>query len=78
MTPGEALRAWRDREGMSQRDFAARLGLEQYEISRIESGKVEPRASVAEGIRLLTGGEVTWPPSAGVDPSPTGTDDDRS
>lgn len=44
------------------------LGVEQYEVSRIESGKLEPRASVAEAIRVMTDGRVVWEPSTPTAP----------
>lgn len=60
MTPGERLRAWRKEHGLSQEEVAERIGVDQAQVSRIEAESAEPRASVAEKLRELTGGHVTW------------------
>jgi len=40
------LRKWREARGMSQNDLAARLGVDQSTVSRIERGELEPSPSV--------------------------------
>ncbi|SRR5712691_5923372 len=53
MKASRALRYARQRAGLSQRELAARTGLPQSTIGRIESGAVDPRASTLD--RLLAG-----------------------
>lgn len=59
MKPGEQLEAWRKANRMTQAHLSELLGLSQGAVSRIEAG-AEPKASVAEKIRHLTSGAVTW------------------
>ena len=40
---GEQMRRWRIEAGLSQEEVAARARLSQFTISRIETGKNEPR-----------------------------------
>jgi transcriptional regulator with XRE-family HTH domain len=47
------LRHARRRAGLTQRELAARVGIPQETISRIESGRIDPRVSTLD--RLLEG-----------------------
>lgn len=42
MTPGELIRATRERHGLSQQRLARRVGSHQPAISRLEAGEVSP------------------------------------
>ncbi len=60
VTPGERLRAWRKAQQVSQGKLAEMLGVDQSTVSLIEARGQEPKASVAEKIREITAGQVTW------------------
>lgn len=45
---GENLRSARKRLGMTQEDVAARSGVQAGEVSRIETGKRDPKVSTLE------------------------------
>lgn len=67
-SPGPALKAWRQKEGLTQEGLAKLLGVDQSFVSLLEAGRHEPRASLGERLRKLTKGEVIWesPPSEAV------------
>lgn len=46
MLTKDDLRNWRESRGLSQHDLAARLGVDQSTVSRIERGELEPSPSV--------------------------------
>lgn len=46
MLTNDDLRKWREARGMSQNDLAAKLGVDQSTVSRIERGELEPSSSV--------------------------------
>ena len=50
---GQALRAYRSRTGINQKELARQLGISQPQVSRIEAGTALPRDDVASGIRAL-------------------------
>ncbi len=50
LTPSRLIRLLRRRIKMSQAELAARAGLSQAEVSRIESGRGDPRLSVLRDI----------------------------
>lgn len=54
MTIAEAIRAERNRLGMSQEAFAAALGVPQSYVSKWESGRTKPTYGNAERIADLT------------------------
>lgn len=51
--PGRMLRTARGRAGLTQRELAARTGVPQETIARIERGRVDPRVRTLD--RLLEG-----------------------
>lgn len=51
--PGRMLRTARGRAGLTQRELAARTGVPQETIARIERGRVDPRVGTLD--RLLEG-----------------------
>lgn len=46
MITKDELRKWREARGMSQSELAARLGVDQSTVSRIERGDLVPSPSV--------------------------------
>jgi HTH-type transcriptional regulator/antitoxin HipB len=55
---GAALRAWREKHGLSQTEFARRLGMARPNLSRLEHGTVAPTLPVCQRVARATGGEV--------------------
>lgn len=58
------LRDWREAEGLTQEQAAARIGISQGTLSRYESGKQEPSMATVRRIKAATDGKVTaedWP-----------------
>lgn len=51
---GQRLRTWREDAGLSQRDVAARLGIEQSTLCRIEQGRNQPGLQIAIRIEKLS------------------------
>lgn len=58
MNYGEALRNWRETNGLTQAESAARFGVHPQYVSDIERGKRRPGLRVAMRIRRETAGEV--------------------
>ncbi|MFF1594280.1 helix-turn-helix domain-containing protein [Streptomyces sp. NPDC058286] len=50
MTPGEQVRAWRRRRGLTQAELAAAAGTQQASVSRIEKGTDVPTLPLLERI----------------------------
>lgn len=55
---GAVLRRWRIKAGLSQYDLAPRVGVDQYKVSRWESGRTEPSLTEAFKLEDVSGGEV--------------------
>lgn len=53
------LAAYRAQNGLTQQQFAWRAGITKGQISKVESGKVTPRADNLEKIEKATQGQVT-------------------
>ena len=53
------LSSWLKTEGVSARDFAARIGTTEATISRIRNARAQPSFELAEKIMQATGGAVT-------------------
>lgn len=53
------LKAYRDANGISQKDFAKSVGVKKAAISRIERGKRVPSMGLASRICEATNGELT-------------------
>lgn len=53
------LREWRDAQGMSQAQFAARIGTSIPSVSRIEAGEQWPSPELMRRIEEETEGVVT-------------------
>jgi transcriptional regulator with XRE-family HTH domain len=51
-TAGEALRAVRQRRGLTQRQLAARMGVDHAQIARMESGKAQPNVRHLERLAI--------------------------
>jgi transcriptional regulator with XRE-family HTH domain len=60
MSPGQRLRRWRRNADLTQYQLAIKLGVNPSTVTGIERQEREPLAGLAEKIRLLTEGEVTW------------------
>ncbi len=56
--PGLELSIWMLETGLSVKEFAAKVGCEPTQISRIRHGKARPSRSNAVRIEELTGGRV--------------------
>ena len=75
MDAGRALRDARGRAGVSQRGLAARTGVAQPTIARIEAGREDPRVATlarlldACGLELQAAPATALPTGAGVDRS---------
>ena len=69
MDVGAALSDARRRAGLSQRELAARTGVAQPTLARIELGLVDPRVGTLTRLLVECDGElhVTIRPGAGVD-----------
>lgn len=52
---GAALRAWRERENVSQKAFGLLLGVPQSDISQYETGKRQPSITMGLAIQEKTG-----------------------
>ena len=63
---GRALRAARKAGGLSQRVLSDRIGLTQAQISKFESGRVDPRLSSLVEFARGVGAEVMLVPRGAV------------
>lgn len=61
----ELVRAARKTRGLSQREAAARAGVPQSTIARIELGAIEPRADTVERVLTALGHDLTMDARAG-------------
>jgi transcriptional regulator with XRE-family HTH domain len=69
--PGPALlQEWRKRTQLNQAQAAARVGVDQSQISEYERGRAVPRVDTAHRIELVTSGAV--PMIAWIDPAEPG------
>lgn len=53
-TLGEAMKAYRGREGLTQRQLGELLGVKQADISRLENGRTEPPPEVEAAFKALS------------------------
>lgn len=53
------LRDWREKEGLTQADIAAKVGVHVQYVSDIERGKKTPSLSLARKFRDISGGLVS-------------------
>lgn len=53
------LRNWREKEGLTQADLAAKVGVHVQYVSDLERGKKTPSLSLARKFRDLSGGLVS-------------------
>jgi transcriptional regulator with XRE-family HTH domain len=68
MTAGRLLREARHRAKLSQRELAARGGVAQPTVARIESGAASPRVETLERLLSVCGASLAVVPAgAGVD-----------
>lgn len=58
MTIGDKIKIFRTNKGLSQKEVAVSIGIDQAQYSRIESGKVEPTLSSLEKIADALGVKV--------------------
>lgn len=58
MTLSDKIKLFRTNKGLSQKEVAMSIGIDQAQYSRIESGKVEPTVSSLEKIADALGVEV--------------------
>ena len=58
MNVDEKIKTFRTNKGLSQKEVAVSIGIDQAQYSRIESGKVEPTLSSLEKIAEALGIEV--------------------
>lgn len=65
MQAGHSLRKARRRSGLSQRALAARTGVAQPTIARIERGQDDPRIGTLERLFLACGETIEALPRAG-------------
>ena len=54
------LAAYLERAGLTQREFAAKIGTTDAHMSRLANGKARPSAELAEKIEAATRGRVTF------------------
>src|SRR5262245_38971338 len=66
MDAAHALRYARRRAGLSQRELAARAGVPQPAIARIERGAISPRVTTLEGLLLAAGYALEVTPRLGI------------
>ena len=66
MRTSALLREARRRAGLSQRDLAARAGIAQPAVARIESGAVVPRVDTLDRLLAACGLEVSTSPRLGA------------
>ena len=67
-TLGEAMKAYRGREGLTQRQLGELLGVKQVDISRLENGRTEPSPEVEAAFKALSEKRVEPEP----EPKPPG------
>lgn len=67
-TLGEAMKAYRGREGLTQRQLGGLLGVKQVDISRLENGRTEPSPEVEAAFKALSEKRAEPEP----EPKPTG------
>lgn len=65
-TLGEAMKAYRGREGLTQRQLGELLGVKQADISRLENGRTEPPPEVEAAFKALS--EKRAEPEPGTEP----------
>ena len=65
MAADELLRDARRRSGLSQRQLAARSGVPQSSIARLESGRAEPRFGLLQRLLEACGARLSSEPIAG-------------
>lgn len=53
-TLGEAMKAYRGREGLTQRQLGELLGVKQADISHLENGRTEPPPEVEAAFKALS------------------------
>ena len=53
-TLGEAMKAYRGREDLTQRQLGELLGVKQVDISRLENGRTEPSPEVEAAFKALS------------------------
>lgn len=72
MNAGSTLRAARRSAGLTQRELAARVGVPQPAIARIESGAAVPRVDTLDRLLAGCGRELATAPrlGAGIDRGP--------
>jgi transcriptional regulator with XRE-family HTH domain len=58
MEPSEAIRTTRRRARLTQRELAARAGVPQSTVARIESGAIDPRASTLRVLLRACGADL--------------------
>jgi transcriptional regulator with XRE-family HTH domain len=65
MDAGRALVQARRRAGLTQRELAARAGVPQSTVGRIEAGAMDPRVNTLEGLLRACGEQLTTRPALG-------------
>jgi predicted transcriptional regulator len=60
------VREARRSAGLTQRELAARAGVPQSTVGRIESGRIGPRWSTVEGLLRASGSSFELSPAAGT------------
>ena len=55
----QLLKNWLENKGISQKEFAAMIGVAPSTIYRVITGKTRPKLDVARKIETLTNGEVS-------------------
>jgi transcriptional regulator with XRE-family HTH domain len=65
MNAGSALRYARRRAGLTQRELAARAGVPQPAVARIERGTMSPRIATLERLLAATGDSLELVPRIG-------------
>ena len=63
---GRILRGARSRAGLSQRQLAARAGIPQESIARIEAGRVDPRMGTVDRLLEACGVGLESAPRLGI------------
>lgn len=66
MDIGRVLRTARQRAGLTQRELAARTGVAQPTIARIETGTADPRITTVVRLLTMCGQELRSRPTPGA------------
>lgn len=75
LSPGSALRSWREQQNISQQEAASRAGVTQAAWSDWEQDRKRPRVQHALRLERITAGVVSVLMWADADPLPaTGTE----